>query len=592
MRALRVRTMAALGAAIVAFVVLWPASPAAAKSFRIAAVQIEATLRDDASMRVVEHLTYDFDGEFHNGTRPIPRGDYEIVDVVVTEHGNALSMGGAPHDLVWHYDARDEQRTFDVAYTVIGAAKVGPDVAELYWKWVGDQHPGVGEVRVALDVPGNGLDVRAWAHGPLNGRVELQGNRILFSVTDLPPGQFVEGRVAVPSAAFGSTEPSGEARLPRILASESQLADQANQRRAREADAARRRRVVVDFLSHWYWLVPLLGWFGFLQLWARFGKEHKVPVDVGEYLREPPDDPPAIVPTLFSWGGVQPVVLSATIVDLAQRGHLKIEEVRIDRLVFGDKLDWRLTRLAKDEPVRTYEKAILERLFADGGEITQSEFEKWCKSHRTSADRWWTSVQAKVRAEYRDRHYQEGGKGLAYAGNIVLSGCVILSGIVVVSTGAWIGAVGIASGAVQEACTILIRRRTVAGARRLAEWKAFKRHLEDFSDLEEAPVGHLILWERYLVYAVALGVTAKVARALAARIPPESQSSFAPWFVGHHGPGALDSIGSLSGFAHGFGPVIVAAAHPPSSSSSGSGGGGGFSGGGGGGGGGGGIGAS
>ena len=103
-----------------------------------------------------------------------------------------------------------------------------------------------------------------------------------------------------------------------------------------------------------------------------------------------------------------------------------------------------------------------------------------------------------------------------------------------------------------------------------------------------------MLWERYLVYAVALGVTAQVARALAARVPVPAgagRPAFAPWFVGAHGA-ALDSIGSFADFAHGFGPSIVASATPRSSSSSGGGFGGGFSGGGGGGGGGGGIGAS
>jgi uncharacterized membrane protein len=169
---------------------------------------------------------------------------------------------------------------------------------------------------------------------------------------------------------------------------------------------------------------------------------------------------------------------------------------------------------------------------------------------------------------------------------------VVGTGLATAAAGAPIGALGIVSGVVQGVATVTLRRRTPAGARRLAEWQAFRRFLLDFSRLDEAPVGHLVLWERYLVYAVALGVTAQVARALEARIPPESAGTFAPWFVGSHGPGALHSVGSLSGFAGGFGPSIVAAARPPSSSSSGSGGGGGFSGGGGGGGGGGGIGAS
>jgi hypothetical protein len=294
----------------------------------------------------------------------------------------------------------------------------------------------------------------------------------------------------------------------------------------------------------------------------------------------------------WTWGSTCGSRPTATIVDLAQRGYLKIEEVRTDRFLLGDEVDWKLTWQPCDDPVRPYEHAVLQQLFESGRETSQAEFQQWCKRHRTDADRWWKGVQAKLRDEYRARRYQEGGKAPVYAANIVAGGIVAATGLVAASNGAVIGLLGVLSGAVQLVASISLRRRTPAGAQRVAEWQAFKRHLEDFSDLEEAPVGHLILWERYLVYAVALGVTAQVARALAARIPPESASTFAPWFVGHHGPGALDSVGSLSGFANGFGPVIVAAAQPPSSSSSGVGGGGGFSGGGGGGGGGGGIGAS
>lgn len=589
---------ALLGAAIVAFV---PA-PVSAKSFRISAVQIEAVLQPDASMRVVEHITYDFDGEFHNGTRFIPSSsDYDIVDMSVHDRdtGEPLPFTGAPYQLAWTYDALDERKTFDISYTVLGAADVYDDVAELYWKFVGDEHPGVGVVRVSLEVPGDGTGVRAWAHGPLDGLVEPRGSTVLLSVDGLPPNEFVEGRVTVPAANFTNQTHAGE-RLPTVLAEEQRLAERANAERAREAEAERRRERLLDILGATIPFVAAGGWVVFFLLWTRFGREHRVTVDVGEYLREPPADPPAHVIMLRQWGNVTPHVLSATIVDLAQRGFLTIEEIRKDRRILPDKVDWQFTRTRPRSdrdapPLLEFEAKILDRLFAAGTMTTQSEFEAWCKSHRTTADRWWDAVTAKAKESFRSKRYIEGGKGPVFAGNVLCGLAVSALGILALANAVWIGALAVVSGIVQTIATVTLRRRTPAGRQRLAEWDAVERFLRDFSELEEAPVGHLILWERYLVYAVALGVTAQVARALAAKIPAEvaAQQGFASWYHGSHGGvGALDSIGSLSDFSSSFGPTIVAAAQPPSTSSSGSGGGGGFSGGGGGGGGGGSIGAS
>ena len=73
-------------------------------------------------MHVVEHITYDFHGPFSYGTRPIPVGPYQITDMRVTEHGQELTSVGAPYNLQWFFDAEDEQRTFDIEYTVLGAA--------------------------------------------------------------------------------------------------------------------------------------------------------------------------------------------------------------------------------------------------------------------------------------------------------------------------------------------------------------------------------------------------------------------------------------------------------------------------------------
>lgn len=583
--------MAALAAAIVAF--LGGVAPAAAKSFRIEAIELDAELHADASMRVVEHITYDFDGEFHNGHRGIPRGaGYTITDLRVTDGatGESLPTEGSPQNLTWHFDASDEQRTFDLSYTVLGAASVGPDVGELYWQFVGEEHPRVGRVRVELQVPGDGLDVRAWAHGPLTGVVRPEGRVVRLAVDDLPSGQFVEARVTVPAGAF-TARPSGGARLPGVLAEEQARADDANAQRQRAADAERRHRQVRDALQRWFVVAPVLGWIVFVVLWLRYGREYAEPVDVGEYVREPPDDPPAFVPMLRQWGDVPPLALSATIVDLAQRGYLTIEESREDRRLLPDKTDWRFTWRENPAPVLPFEHAVLSRLFDDGHTITQSELTAWCRRHQSESQRWWSDVQSKAKAAFKARGYIEGGKGPVFALNVVVAAAVGGLGFVAVNNGAPVGIAGIASAAVQLACTLLLRRRTPLGRRRLAEWEAFERFLRDHSQLGEAPIGHLILWERYLVYAVALGVTAEVARALAARIPAETaaQHGFAGWYSGPHGVGGLGSIGSLSEFTSTVGSGIVAASTPRSS---GSGHGGGFSGGGGGGGGGGSVGAS
>lgn len=46
--------------------------------------------------------------------------------------------------------------------------------------------------------------------------------------------------------------------------------------------------------------------------------------------------------------------------------------------------------------------------------------------------------------------------------------------------------------------------------RRLARWGAFRRFLRKFSSLPDAPAAAVVIWEKYLVYAVALGVAEEV----------------------------------------------------------------------------------
>ncbi len=575
------------------FVVLFVGGVVAAKvlipekSFSVPRVAVDARLAPDGSMAIVEHITYDFTGQFHYGTRPIPVGNYQITDMVVTERGETIQSTGAPYNLTFYFDAQDEQRTFDVAYTVRGAASAGPDVAELYWKWVGEDHPTIGLVTANLTVPPGDGELRAWGHGPLTGTVRVGPDTVRWRAPDVPRGTFVEGRVAIPTPRMPQLPVTSGPRLPTMLAEETAWAKAANDDRREAADTAARERDARSALTVLAPLVTLLGAGVFLLLWRRFGREPEPPEPVGEYVRDLPEDPPAVVSALLHWGAVGAPAFSATVLDLAQRGFLTVKEVRVDRALLPDRTDFELTQTDADTgPLKAFEHTALAQVFSSGTTVLQSEISKEARAHQSEALGRWNSFKADVGTSLRNRKYINGNRSKPFLLNIGTALVVGLVGAGALGLRLWLlGGVALAWAAVQLALTPLLRQRSPLGQQRYLQWKGVQSYLRDFSQLADAPVGHLVLWERYLVYGAALGVSEELAQGLAARIPAEQQATFAPWYVGYHpGVGSFSSIGD-------FGSGIAASTAAFTPASSGSGGGGGFSGGGGGGGGGGGIGA-
>ena len=120
-----------------------------------------------------------------------------------------------------------------------------------------------------------------------------------------------------------------------------------------------------------------------------------------------------------------------------------------------------------------------------------------------------------------------------------------------------------------------------AGARRgraeAERWEAFRRYLTDFPRLEEAPPATLELWERYLVYGIALGIAERVLQGAQLHMPQELHDQSTIYWIsptGDLGSGPERARRSATS------PPASAPRSPPPSGSGG--GGGGFSGGGGG----------
>lgn len=565
------------------------------RSFEIIGVATTASLERDSSMRVVERVTYRFrGGPFTVGIRSFESARDRITSFEVLDGDRRLEVdppGRTPTgEWEWRFaePLADTTRTFEVRYRVGSAAQVGPDVAELEWQFIGTDHPGVGAMTIVLDVPSDAPAatpevadddtgvIRAWGHGPAEGTVELLPGQVVATVTDVPAGQFVELRVVIPSAAF-TVEPTGEPRLARILAEERSLID--------DRSRADQRRD----LGRWLALLAMaIGALATVLAWFRFGREPTPTADIGDYWREPLDDPPAVVLTNLRRGNVPAGdAIAATLLDLAQRGHLTITAERIER-IGRDRTVHTFSRTDRpDDDLEPFERRLLEMVLRQNPSMSSTELDAWAKRNQSAAKSELDSWTALVRDEYRSRHWTEtfSRRGIRFVAVMAAAMAALGAAALVLGSGwGWValGAIVAAVGA----SVALLHNRTQEGADVVARAQALQRFLKDFSNLSDAPVGHLILWERFLVWSVALGVSSELMKGLATRLPQVTQDpSFAAFYMASAGASTrFDGLGDLGSTGKG-----ISASFSPASNTSGSGGG--FSSGGGGGGGGGGFGA-
>ncbi|MGI9431158.1 MAG: DUF2207 domain-containing protein [Myxococcota bacterium] len=339
-------------------------------------------------------------------------------------------------------------------------------------------------------------------------------------------------------------------------------------------DAERFWARVRDYLSAWI-LIPFATLFGMHRMWKASGKDPagKAAIDV---RYEPPEGlSPAEVGTLID-EQVDMVDITSTILDLAVRGHLRIEELETTKLLFLKERDWALIKLAGTDPLRGHEAKLMGHLFALGERTTVSSLKNKFHTHLpglrkaiyeqlSGSGSYFSAAPDQVRTRW----------GIGGAVLIVLAFVVLASANIV-------GAVAmLASGIIVLVYSRVMPRRTRRGRATYEHILGFKEFVGrvDRDRLEREGTRTPDAFEKVLPFAVVLGVADEWAEAFGDLYtePPSWYASpryagggFHPnLFVGDLGT-SLDSIGS------------TIASTPSSSGSGGSGfgGGGGFSGGG------------
>lgn len=596
------------------------------RSYEFENLDITAKVLVDGSMLVTEERTVNFqEGEFHGLYQWIKTERGLVIDEVVVEEkgqpyefnpgstygptGTYLVKKEADQIYIdWSFDATAPQRrTFVLKYRVFNAVKLYSDVAELYYQFIGDEwEKPVQQVSVDLFLPAGAQksEIRAWGHGPLHGEVQIVNSQnVKWQIAPLPEKTFLEGRVTFPPqlVADMSTIREDRERLPEILAEESAWAEQANRQR---------KTGIVNIIGA---LLLTLGVIIYtVSLHIRYGREYK-PEFVGDYYRElPVGFPPALVGYLWRFGKTEAADLMATILDLARRGYMRIEEYATEEgLIFKRKgKGYSLIKNVEKckgakELLKPSEEFLLNFLFVHVSRIDRvsfTEIEDYTKrDSQYFYHSFWEQWVALVKKEAEELNFFDQDAvakgwqmtGLGALALVVVAVLSFFSKFMIIMVAAIVGTVILVLSAA------FIRRRSRTAVEDYSKLKAFRRFLMDFSNMDKSDIPELAIWEHFLVYAVPLGIADKVMEQLNLVFPNMEDDHYRfgqNWYYYGAGSQLIQAESDLSsGFSgllasfHGVSTEIENAVKTVQNASSGQGGGGGFSGGGGFGGGGGGV---
>lgn len=590
---------------------------AADKSYFMGNFKVSAQLDSSGNMDVLEEITYEFDGSFRGVYRTLKTAGsdgleaievYKLQDGKLMQFTNNNSEQENTYQLINEGDgirlkifstAEDESRTFAIRYRVKNVATKYNDIGELYWKFMGEDTDVKIEnfdLKITLPEGADKEQIKIFGHGPLSGVSEIIDSRnVSLRIEKLLPHNFVEARVLFPTSLIkGSRRIVEKDALEGIMSEEKSFADEANARRVKA-------RAAVGF-SFVYVLFEILL---IIYLYFKYDKEYKTKFE-GEYFRELPGNySPAVLSVLWNFGKVNPRDITATIMDLVRRKYLQLKvEQREIRGLIKHKVDneyvFELDKKAELHALSSHEKYLIDWLIftiGDGEKVSLKEIEqssktlKGAESFKADYDAWVKYVKVEAgELSFFDRNTIKG----QIFGVIAAVVGTIYGGFTAALHGNTFGfALLLMVSITLMIYSLVIRRRSRYGAEQYKMWKAFRRFLRHFSQLDKADLPAVTLWEHYLVYAITLGVAKEVISQLRLVFREEDfrNSTLTYMYYGNYGHNYnyFDTIDNVTNTMVKTTESVYTQAMSKMSSSSG--GGGGFSGGGGGGGGGGGAGA-
>ncbi|OGJ21404.1 hypothetical protein A3K73_09235, partial [Candidatus Pacearchaeota archaeon RBG_13_36_9] len=541
-----------------------------AKSYSLEHAEINILVNQDGSLEINETIEFNFVGDFSYAYRDFEFYVGTIEDIKVYDVTNSIvllssditSTGAHKQQLKWYYSASNERKRFLISYKLKNSLNVYKDITEFYWKiWGNGWAYPLKEISGTFELPAavsNPKDVYTYGHPQLNGKIAILENKtVIFQAFNIPSNQWVELRVLFPSSLLSNplfVNKINADGLEKIIQEENNYA-------SKKSSNANYLNISLATLAIIIVIAPLILILLFLIFYFVGGREPKVSLEYNPYYERdiPYNYSPAIVSTLFNQASKKPSAKDfvACILYLCIKGYCKLEVVKKKKflVIFGKDTDYRIHLLKKDDhALPKHEKKVLEIVKSYAEKNDSILFSELAGAART--DSWhfrgqFKSWQKQVKEEalamnfFEKHHYH-----LIF--NIICVAYIILGFFVLVifPTITISGVIGLILNS-----TLLknvLPRRTPNGAIHYHKWKTLKNYLKDFSQMKEHPPESIVLWEKYLVYALTLGVADKVEKSMKLMIPDrKARSAIFIGGVNYHslGAGSFGFVSSVNSFS-------------------------------------------
>lgn len=516
--------------------------------YEVSEFNLNVDILENGDAVVMEEITYDFDGDFNGVLRDIEytkTSGLKDLTVGVKEGENITyfteSTGSGAYvyeledtgkfaNLTIHEPSNDEKKTFYIGYTLVNVAEKYNDIGIFNRKIIdkGWSVP-LNNITITITIPEGAAkeDLKVYAHGPLTGESEIVDERtFLFTVPSFND-EYIETLVIFPPELISaSTNVFEKDELQNILENEQDLADEANKTRE---EAIREQEELLEREEREKASRPIFGALiaaalgSIFVMFRKFTRELK-PEFMGDYYRELPEDySPAVMTYLLTKGRTKDDDIIATLLDLARKKVVKLIPMKIESgLIFKKEEDtFEITWLNKEKlsGLLPHEE-FLATWFIDeigGGKgLVLDDLEKIVKKQKVAIQfqKDYEYFKAKVKDTAEKQQFfapnkLQGAKvfvligiGLILGGlaGVLLLGSFIAMGLIVLGGVLLFGLISVN----------FIRKYSRRGVEHRAMWEAFKKFLQDFSNLKDAEIPSLVIWEHYLVYATSLGVADEV----------------------------------------------------------------------------------